>query len=97
MNGTLNDPSDTDKGWSVEVAIPRFALQELKFRTEESSIPSQWRMNFSRVEWDHQIIGGKYGRKKDKNGKLLPEHNWVWSPQGVIDMHQTGILGIYNV
>ncbi len=26
-------------------------------------------------------------KKKDKNGQPLPEHNWVWSPQGVINMH----------
>ena len=28
------------------------------------------------------------GTKKDANGKLLPEYNWVWSPQGVINMHE---------
>ena len=22
-----------------------------------------------------------------KNGKYVPEFNWVWSPQGVINMH----------
>ena len=43
----------------------------------------QWRINFSRVEWDIEIVDGKY-RKLEKR----PEHNWVWSPQGVIDMHR---------
>lgn len=43
----------------------------------------QWRINFSRVEWDVTVTDGKYGK--------IPghvEHNWVWSPQGVIDMHR---------
>src|SRR5262249_59003256 len=30
-----------------------------------------------------RVGGGKYERVKGR-----PEHNWVWSPQGVIDMHR---------
>jgi hypothetical protein len=43
----------------------------------------RWRINFSRVEWDTEVAGGQYRKVKGK-----PEHNWVWSPQGVIDMHR---------
>ena len=43
---------------------------------------NQWRINFSRVEWDTTIEAGKYVKVKGR-----PEHNWVWSPQGVINMH----------
>ena len=39
-------------------------------------------MNFSRVEWLTEIIDGKYVKVPGK-----PEDNWVWSPQGLIDMH----------
>lgn len=88
INGTLNNPSDKDIGWSVEIAIPREALQELKFKSSKEKVPSLWRINFSRVEWNFSLNKGKYSRKRDKKGKLLPEHNWVWSPQGVIDMHR---------
>lgn len=28
-----------------------------------------------------------YSRRKDSNEKLLPEKNWVWSPQGIVNMH----------
>ena len=42
-------------------------------------------MNFSRVEWLVDIIDGKY-RKIPRESR--PEDNWVWSPQGVIDMHR---------
>jgi Carbohydrate family 9 binding domain-like len=93
IDGTLNDPSDTDKGWSAEIAIPRTALNELRFKNMKPETPEIWRINFSRVEWDYQINDGKYERERDKYGKLLPEHNWVWSPQGVIDMHQPEFWG----
>ncbi len=46
-----------------------------------------WRLGFSRVEWDVEVKDGKYVKLKGPNGRNLPEHNWVWSPQGVINMH----------
>jgi hypothetical protein len=82
VRGTLNNPSDEDEGWSVELAIPFKSIN----RTPEDS--SVWRVNFSRVEWDTEIVGGKYVRKTGADGKRLPENNWVWSPQGAIDMHR---------
>ena len=86
IQGTLNDPSDTDKGWTTEIFIPFSALTI----GNSPKIPLDgdfWRINFSRVEWDTEVKDGKYVKKKDTNGKNLPEHNWVWSPQGVINMH----------
>jgi hypothetical protein len=48
----------------------------------------QWRINFSRVEWDREIRDGQYWVRTDAaTGRRLPEHNWVWSSQGIIDMH----------
>ncbi len=47
-----------------------------------------WRINFSRVQWDTEIKDGEYTRKVNpETGRRLPEHNWIWSPQGVINMH----------
>ena len=87
VDGTLNKSKDTDNGWSVELAIPLKPLIELKSdHRKPIEEGDQWRMNFSRVEWDHDIIDGKYQRKK-VDGKLLPEYNWVWSQQGAINMH----------
>ena len=83
VEGTLNDPKDTDKSWSVEFAIPWKALAERANRPAPPRDGDQWRVNFSRVEWRHQIVDGHY-RKVPKT----PEDNWVWSPQGVIDMHR---------
>ena len=49
VEGTLNNPNDTDKYWSVEMAIPRQALT-LSFNNLLKA-GNIWRINFSRVEW----------------------------------------------
>ena len=89
VEGTLNDPRDKDKFWSVEFAIPWKALAEYAHRPSPPHDGDQWRINFSRVEWQHELEGGKY--RKVPNTK---EDNWVWSPQGVIDMHRPESWGI---
>ncbi|MND49199.1 hypothetical protein D3C80_401380 [compost metagenome] len=84
LNGTLNNPADTDKGWSVEMMIPWKAFKENRV----PAINEIWKMNFSRVQWDFEVKDGKYVKKKDpESGKELPEYNWVWSNMGVINMH----------
>jgi hypothetical protein len=83
IDGTLNDSRDKDTGWTVEIKWPWAGLKELAELTLPPKNGDQWRINFSRVEWDTEIDDGKY-RKLPKR----PEHNWVWSPQGVIDMHR---------
>ena len=87
VDGTINNPNDVDKGWTLEIAIPWTTYKKGYF---DKNVPSDqfWRINFSRVNWDHQITNGTYQRKKDQNGKLLHEYNWVWSPMGVINMHE---------
>jgi predicted metalloprotease with PDZ domain len=81
--GSLNNPGDMDRSWSVEVAIPWKVLAEFAHRPAPPQDGDQWRVNFSRVEWRHEIVDGKY--RKVPNTR---EDNWVWSPQGVIDMHR---------
>src|SRR5262249_31501365 len=88
IQGTLNNPADLDQGWSVELAFPWKALAEYAHRPAPPRDGDQWRINFSRVEWRHEIVDGKYS--KISNTK---EDNWVWSPQGVIDMHRTEMWG----
>ena len=87
ISGTLNDSKNTDKGWSVEIAMPWEALKEANTHGK-LPVNEFWRINFSRVNWDFDMEDGRYSRKKGKNGKFLPEYNWVWSPQGVINMHE---------
>jgi hypothetical protein len=89
VDGTINDPSDIDQGWSVEVAIPWIGLQ--KYNPNRSTPPlvnDEWRMNFSRVEWKHQIVNGIYQRIPLENRwDIHYEDNWVWSSQKEINMH----------
>jgi hypothetical protein len=82
LDGTLNDPSDTDRGWSVEIAFPWKALAGYAHKPAPPRPGDEWRVNFSRVQWRLDIVDGKY-RKVPKTR----EDNWVWSPQGAINMH----------
>lgn len=85
IEGTLNNPNDIDKYWSVEMAIP-FASIGSFGRTPTPKVNDFWQINFSRVQWQHSIQNGQYKRKAENN-KLLFEDNWVWSPIGIINMH----------
>lgn len=87
VDGTLNDPTDTDKSWTVEMAIPFEALNK-EPKTPTPSDGTTWRIDFSRVEWQTEVVNGKYVKRKDaKTGRFLPEYNWVWNPTGEINMH----------
>lgn len=83
VNGTLNDPSDTDRGWTVELALPWADLAEFAGCQTPPKNGDQWRVNFSRVEWDIAVENGAYCKVPN-----TPEYNWAWSPQGVVDMHR---------
>lgn len=88
VKGTINDPSDIDQGWSVEIAIPWKALEDKAGMPCPPKSGDIWRINFSRVQWQTSIEGGKYIKAPN-----TPEDNWVWSPQGVVDMHQPEMWG----
>ncbi len=86
LNGTINNPLDTDKGWSIELAIP-FKSVSLN-GNKPPKTGTIWRMNFSRVQWDIDTLNGSYFRRKDPNtGKPMAEHYNVWSPQGIVNLH----------
>lgn len=97
IRGTLNDPRDTDTGWTLEIAFPwrAFTPPAAPGSPEASRAPAPtpaegtvWRMNFSRVEWQVTPRGGAYEKIP-----RTPEDNWVWSPQGVVDMHRPEMWG----
>jgi hypothetical protein len=90
VHGTLNNPRDKDRGWTVEIAIPWEIVHALN-EDRPAAMPrdgEQWRVNFSRVEWRFDVVDGQYVRHKDRR-----EDNWVWSPQGVVNMHQPETWG----
>jgi hypothetical protein len=88
VDGTLNDPRDRDRGWSVEVALPWTVLDKLSAQPAPPRDGDQWRANFSRVEWQVRVVRGKYVKVPRRK-----EDNWVWSPQGVVDMHRPETWG----
>lgn len=82
--GTINTPGDIDEGWTVEIAFPWEGLR----RPTRATVPPRdgdvWQVNFSRVEWEVEPAQDGEGYLKIP-GKS--EDNWVWSPQGLINMH----------
>lgn len=86
LEGTLNDPDDEDQGWWVEIRLP---YQDIAHHGSNIA-PAEgksWKINFSRVQWQTTVVDGKYVKMKDENGRNIPEDNWVWTPQYVINMH----------
>ncbi|MBD3235236.1 MAG: carbohydrate-binding family 9-like protein [Candidatus Eisenbacteria bacterium] len=95
LQGTLNDPADRDEGWSVEIAFPWEALRECAHTAVPPRGGDRWRVNFSRVQWSLDVVSGSYRKATDPaTGDPLPEANWVWSPQGLINMHYPEMWGI---
>jgi len=95
LRGTLNNPTDRDAGWTAEIAIPWAALRESYTDASRPKSGEQWRLNFSRVQWKTHTVDGKYQKQIDaKTGQPFAEDNWVWSPQGLVDMHYPEMWGI---
>ena len=93
--GTLNDPADEDEGWTVELALPWDAFTEEVQDRRRPADGEQWRVNFSRVDWDLEVEDARYHKAVDSaTGRPLPEHNWVWSQQGAVNMHKPEMWGI---
>ncbi|HJP29527.1 MAG TPA: carbohydrate-binding family 9-like protein [Candidatus Latescibacteria bacterium] len=90
--GTINQPADIDEGWSVEIAFPWEGLRRPTRATVPPGDGDVWQVNFSRVEWEVEPAqdGEGYVKIKEKRGGNWVEKredNWVWSPQGLINMH----------
>ncbi len=94
LQGTLNDPSDVDESWTVEIAFPWAALTEATRAACPPAPGDQWAVDFSRVEWRTEVEGAGYRKQLDPStGKPYPEDNWVWSPTGLINMHYPELWG----
>jgi hypothetical protein len=76
VDGTLNDASDVDHGWSVEIAVPWSSLAPL---AGDNALPPRdgdvWAMDFSRFN-THKAPA-----------PTLDSGGWAWSPHGVWDSH----------
>ena len=77
IDGTLNDNSDIDKGWSLEVAIPWSSLQLLaNGKTLPPSNGDTWKMFLGRFQ--KFMSGGK---------EIIPHPAWSLNSHGVYDTH----------
>ncbi len=77
IDGTVNDDTDRDRGWTVEVALPWKNMKWLA--TDGRALPPKegdvWRMDFSRFNTYKEAPPAK-----DSGG-------WVWSRHGIWDSH----------
>lgn len=78
VDGTLNDDSDRDRGWTVELALPWAGMRALA-QADGRALPPRdgdiWRMDFSRFNQYREAAPAE-----DSSG-------WAWSPHGVWDSH----------
>jgi hypothetical protein len=95
VDGTLNDPADRDRSWTVELAIPWKVLGQIAGRACPPAPGDTWRVNFSRVQWRTEVVEGRTRKLTNATtGRPLPEDNWVWSSQGLIAMHCPEMWGL---
>jgi hypothetical protein len=94
IDDSINQPGDKDWGWSVEIVMPWEVLKECVPGKKPPVAGDQWRVNFSRVEYRMEVKDGRYEKVVDpRMGKPLPEDNWVWAPQGLINIHYPEMWG----
>ncbi len=94
IHGTINDPNDIDSSWIVEIFLPWESIITNASGNRKPRNREVWRMNFSRVQWEYDIVNGQYSKKKIPGSELIQkEHNWVWSPQWILNMHNPETWG----
>ena len=78
LDGTINDDTDRDRGWTVELALPWTGMKAIAHGDGRNLPPKGqdvWRMDFSRFNQYKEAPPAK-----DAGG-------WAWSPHGVWDSH----------
>lgn len=93
VDGTLNNPDDTDRSWSAEVFIPWHSIYQVMRGKEKPEAGEQIRVNFSRVQWTTDVRNGEYVKVPVKGEDRIREYNWVWAPTGVINIHMPEYWG----
>ncbi len=91
VEGTLNKPGDNDDYWTIELSFPFSSIADHANVSVPPADGDQWRMNFSRVQWQHEIVNNEYQRIPRRDGKshrIIKENYWVWAGQGVRNLHR---------
>jgi hypothetical protein len=83
INGTINDPSDKDKDWTIEIALP---LKGINAGNKAPVDGAVWRFDTQRTNYDLVFKNGAYEKGTDAAGKVVPQQNTAWSPPGMNDI-----------
>jgi hypothetical protein len=78
VDGTINDDTDRDRGWTVELAFPWQSMKPLAVADNRALPPKDgdvWRIDFSRFNQYKEAPPSR-----DPGG-------WAWSPHGAWDSH----------
>jgi hypothetical protein len=78
VDGTLNDNSDRDRGWTVEFALPWRGFKDIAAPDGRALPPRDgdiWRMDFSRFN------------QYKAAPPAVDSSGWAWTPHGVWDSH----------
>lgn len=84
IDGTLNNPEDTDQSWSVEIFLPWKTIYQLVPGKNKPEEGDQFRANFSRAEWNTGTQDGK-------------ECFWAWAPGNVKNIHMPEFWGFIQL
>ncbi|MBN2070580.1 MAG: carbohydrate-binding family 9-like protein [Candidatus Krumholzibacteriota bacterium] len=95
VDGTINDPGNRDRGWTVEVAIPWAVLGESAHKKVPPDDGDIWAVNLSRANYDLVTEDGKYVKSTDaETAMAVPERLTSWSAQGISNMHYPEMWGL---
>jgi len=72
IDGTINDPSDSDQNWTVEMAIPWKSMIIFSPAKRPPSQGEVWRINFSRVQWQTEVVESEYKKIINPDTAIIP-------------------------
>jgi len=77
IDGTINDPTTVDKGWTLEISIP---WKSMKWLADGRSLPPSeadiWKMFF-----------GRFQNLTPSGIEVNPHPAWTWNKHGIYDTH----------
>jgi len=77
VDGTINNPKDTDNYWSIECALPMNQKLDTLTLLKPKDI---WNVNVQRTYWPSTVVSGLYKKiLNPKTGKKYPGEKWLWS------------------
>lgn len=93
IDGTLNNPSDKDKSWGIELAFP---LTTFRYGGNRSmpKVGSTWKMNVTRVQREVDIKDGAYVKRVGANERPVQPAYSCWSVPGIVNFHYPERWGV---